>query len=291
MCTVGRLLWDNSSSLAWSLSYTSFVWMIFNWGGSVSRYNQSLFVSLLLSNVLCSHVLLVKLALSPEQRLSETTCFSVSGDYLLCPRCCQIIKHLHPHSYSSLSPRGSLLLRLDVWLYKAAFLMSRCDSPLRVSLTTRTAGQYFNSKLLSTSNLFQKDLTPSALHLHNIDDHRSGSDTVNNEKWGFCRQMGWDMKEDRSAGIGFLSEWLLINGADEGHISSLAQDRAQLFSDHNHPHAAGLVLTLLESCAFFQFKKIMSVRLLGNPSHSFFSCCIYWPHTHCRKREIENLKQ
>lgn len=138
-------------------------------------------ISLPLSNVLCSHVLPVKLALSPEQRLSETTCSSVSGDYLLCPRHCQIIKHLRPLSPWSQSPQGSLLLRLDVWLYKAAFLMSRCDSPLRVSLTTRTTGQYFNSKLLCTSNLFQKG-PPPPLHLHNIDDHQSGSDTVNNEK-------------------------------------------------------------------------------------------------------------
>lgn len=96
---------------------------------------------------LCSHVLPVKLALSPGQRLSETTCSSVSGDYLLCPRRCQIIKHLRPLSSRSQSPRGSLLLRLDVSLYKAAFLMSRCDSPLRGPLTTRTAGQYFNSKM------------------------------------------------------------------------------------------------------------------------------------------------
>lgn len=33
--------------------------------------------------------------------------------------------------------------------------------------------------------------------------------------------MGWDMKEDLSAGSGFLSEWLLINGADGGHNSLL----------------------------------------------------------------------
>lgn len=166
----------------------------------------------------------VKLALSPEQRLSETTCSSVSGDYLLRPRRCLIIKHLRPLSPCSQSPQGSLLLRLDVWLYKAAFLMSHCDSPLRVSLTTHTTAQYFNSKLLCTSNLFQTGLAPHPppLHLHNIDDHQSGIDTVNNEKWGFCRQMGWDMKADQSAGSGFLSEWLLINGADEGHNSSLA---------------------------------------------------------------------
>lgn len=58
--------------------------------------------------------------------------------------------------------------------------------------------------------------------------------------------MGWDMKADWSAGSGFLSEWLLINGADEGHNSSLAQDchSARQFSDHNRPHAAGLMLTL-----------------------------------------------
>lgn len=52
------------------------------------------------------------------------------------------------------------------------------------------------------------------------------------------------MKADQSAGSGFLSEWLLINGADEGHNSSLAQDchSARQFSDHSHPHAAGLTL-------------------------------------------------
>lgn len=75
---------------------------------------------------------------APEQRLSKTTCSSVSADYLLCPRRCQIIKHLHPLSLSRpppqpppwcpQSPPGSLLLRLDVWRYKAAFRMSRCDS-------------------------------------------------------------------------------------------------------------------------------------------------------------------
>ena len=140
-----------------------------------------------LSNVLCSHVLPVKLALSPEQRLSETTCSSVPCDYLLCSRRCQIIKHLRPLSPCSQSPRGSLLLRLDVWLYKAAFQMSHCDSPLRVSLTTRTTGQYFSSKLLHTSNLYppqKRDfpLPPPPFHLRNIDDHQSGSDTVNNEK-------------------------------------------------------------------------------------------------------------
>lgn len=148
----------------------------------------------------------VKLALSPEQRLSETTCSSVSGDYLLCPRRCQIIKHLRPLSPCSQSPRGSLLLRLNVWQYKAAFLMSCCDSSLRVSPTTRTTGQYFNSKLLCTSNLSPPQKRFSPLHLHNIDDHQSGSDTVNNEKLGFCGQMGWDMKADWSAGSGFLSE-------------------------------------------------------------------------------------
>lgn len=81
--------------------------------------------------MLRSHVLPVKLALSPEQRLSKTTCSSVSGDYLLCPRRCQIIKHLHPLSPCPQSPQGSLLLRLDVWRYKAAFIMSCCDSPPR----------------------------------------------------------------------------------------------------------------------------------------------------------------
>lgn len=63
------------------------------------------------------------------------------------------------------------------------------------------------------------------------------------------------MKADWSAGFGFLSEWLLINGADEGHKSSLPQDfhGARQFSDHNHPHAAGLMLTLF-LCLFFQFE-------------------------------------
>jgi len=122
----------------------------------------SLCLSPCLSNVLCAHVLLVKLALSAEQGLSETTCSSVSGDYLLCPRHCQIIKHLHPLSSCRFppSPWGSLLLRLDVWLYKPAFLMSHSDSPLRLSLTTRTAGRYFISKLLYTSIFIQKDLCP-----------------------------------------------------------------------------------------------------------------------------------
>lgn len=61
------------------------------------------------------------------------------------------------------------------------------------------------------------------------------------------------MKADWSAGSGFLSEWLLINGADEGHNSSLARDchSARHFSDHNHLHAAGLLLTLFDRCTFF----------------------------------------
>jgi len=89
-------------------------------GGWVDRDSQSLSPRLSPSvGALCSHVLPVKLALSPEQRLSETTCSSVSADYLLCPRRCQIIKHLCPLSSGSQSPRGSLLLRLDVSLYKA----------------------------------------------------------------------------------------------------------------------------------------------------------------------------
>lgn len=50
----------------------------------------------------------------------------------------------------------------------------------------------------------------------------SYSDTVNNEKLAFCRQTGRDMKADWGAGSGFQSEWLLINGADEGHNSSPA---------------------------------------------------------------------
>ena len=61
------------------------------------------------------------------------------------------------------------------------------------------------------------------------------------------------MKADCSTGSGFLSEWLLINGADEGHNSSLARDfhSARQFSDHNHPHAAGLKRTLFQCSAFF----------------------------------------
>lgn len=60
---------------------------------------------------------------------------------------------------------------------------------------------------------FPKGKCPPRFHFHNIDDHQSGSDTVNNEKLGL---MGL------SAGSGFLSDRLLINGADEGHDSSLA---------------------------------------------------------------------
>lgn len=70
--------------------------------------------------------------------------------------------------------------------------------------------------------------------------------------------MGWDMKAGWSAGSGFLSEWLLINGADEGHNSSPAQDchSARPLSDHNCPHAAGLLLTLFCFFFFFQFERI-----------------------------------
>lgn len=112
-------------------------------GGSVDRNTQPLPPS---SEALRGNVLPVKPALSPEQRLSETTCSSVSGDYLLCPQRCQIIKHSRPLSSRSQSPRGSLLLRPDVLPYEAALLMSRCDSPLRAPLTARTAGRYFNSE-------------------------------------------------------------------------------------------------------------------------------------------------
>lgn len=103
---------------------------------------------------------------------------------------------------------------------------------------------------------FSPDFLPP-FRLHTIDDLQSGSDTVNNEKWGFCRQMGWDMKADWSAGSGFLSEWLLINGADEGHNSSLARDchSARQFSDHSHPHAAGLDAYIVwEQSIFFSLK-------------------------------------
>ena len=115
---------------------------------------------------------------------------------------------------------------------------------------------------ISTANYnalqtFSKTVPPP-LHLHKIDDHQSGSDTVNNEKLGFRRQMGWDMKADWSAGSGFLSEWLLINGADEGHNSSPAQDchSARPLSDHSCPHAAGLLLTLF---CFFYFLFFVSI--------------------------------
>lgn len=66
------------------------------------------------------------------------------------------------------------------------------------------------------------------------------------------------MKAGWSAGSGFLSEWLLINGADEGHNSSPAQDchSARPLSDHNCPHAAGLLLTLFCFFFFFQFERI-----------------------------------
>ena len=132
------------------------------------------------------------------------------------------------------------------------------------------------------------------LHLHNIDDHQSGSDTVNNEKWGFCRQMGWDMKADWSAGSGFLSVRLLINGADEGHNSSPAQDchSARPLSDHSCPHAAGLLLTLF--CLFFSFcnlKESASIRLLRNLIQDFFFFFFFLPHTHTfgeRKRHRQS---
>lgn len=96
--------------------------------------------------------------------------------------------------------------------------------------------------------------------------------------------MGWDMKAGWSAGSGFLSEWLLINGADEGHNSSPAQDchSARPLSDHNCPHAAGLLLTLFCFFFFFNLKESTSIRLLRNPSHSlslYFFFFFFTTHT------------
>lgn len=61
------------------------------------------------------------------------------------------------------------------------------------------------------------------------------------------------MKANWKADSGFLSEWLLINGADEGHNSSLARDCHSVgqFTSHNRAHAASLMFTLM--CFFFQF--------------------------------------
>lgn len=104
--------------------------------------------------------------------------------------------------------------------------------------------------------------------------------------------MGWDMKAGWSAGSGFLSEWLLINGADEGHNSSPAQDchSARPLSDHNCPHAAGLLLTLFCFFFFFNLKESTSIRLLRNPSHSlslyFFFFFFY--HTHIRRERKDS---
>lgn len=153
---------------------------------------------------------------APEQRLSKTTCSSVSGDYLLCPRRSQIIKHLHPLSLSPpanptppppwcpQSPRGSLLLRLDVWRYKAAFRMSRCDSPSGEEGGGASTSKLSRSSTLLWSHCLPPPPPPSSLRLPAINDTilmivgrsvgQSGG--MNNEKLGFCRQMGRDMKAD-----------------------------------------------------------------------------------------------
>lgn len=95
------------------------------------------------------------------------------------------------------------------------------------------------------------------------------------------------MKADWSAGSGFLSVRLLINGADEGHNSSPAQDchSARPLSDHSCPHAAGLLLTLF--CLFFSFcnlKESASIRLLRNLIQDFFFF-FFLPHTHIRREK------
>lgn len=66
------------------------------------------------------------------------------------------------------------------------------------------------------------------------------------------------MKVDWSTGSGFLSEWLLINEADEGYNSLLGRDSqsARQFSDHSRPHAACLVLLLFLYFSFLRSERV-----------------------------------
>lgn len=66
------------------------------------------------------------------------------------------------------------------------------------------------------------------------------------------------MKVDWSSGSSFLSEWLLINGADGGNISLLAEDcqSARQFSDHSRRHAACHMLLLFQPFFFLQSEQL-----------------------------------
>lgn len=142
----------------------------------------------------------------------------------------------------------------------------------------------FQQQTMMHFRLFPKRKCPPLFHFHNIDDHQSGSDTVNNEKLGLT---------GLSAGSGFLSDWLLINGADEGHDSSPAWDyhSARRFSHPNCPHVSRIMLTLFYHCIssiLQKKKKFISICLPRDPSSfSFFMYRIQsW-----RERLIGNPKR
>ena len=137
---------------------------------------------LLLSKAYSNHVFSVSPTLGLKQRLSETTCSSVSGDYLLRPWHWLIRKHLRPFSPLKVSE----VHYCYAWMCdgtRPPFLCHAVTAPKGVSLKTHTTGQCFNSKLLHTSNCLSAPL----LGFHKNDGHQSGSDTVNDLTGPACR--------------------------------------------------------------------------------------------------------
>lgn len=117
--------------------------------------------SVCLCDVPCSHVFPVMAR--TEQGLSETTCSSVSGDYLFCPRHCQIIKHLRPLSSCSLPLQSLGFITVTPGCVAVqACLFNVIPRQLTEAFIADTS-QYFTSKLLYTSILIQKDSCPPSL--------------------------------------------------------------------------------------------------------------------------------